>query len=326
MKKVTLIVPVYNSEKYIKKCLDSILHQTYKNYEILVVNDGSIDNSQKIIDDYAIKYPEKITSIKQENKGVAITRNESIKKAKGDYVMFIDNDDYIDKDYIETFVKEIELQDYDVVIGGYRRPTEENKIVKKLSLENTEWSKFMILAPWAKIYKKNYLIENHLEFLNNNIGEDVYFNMQALQLTNKIKIINYIGYNWFFNTQSVSNTSQKNYKKLKIFDLLDKTYNKLKDEKILEKSYEVNELYFYRYIIWFLIYSMKKTTKKEINMQYNKMFNWLKEKFPQYINNKLIGIGKPKGETKSLQFLYIIFKLAQKVGCGKLLIYIFTRL
>ena len=325
MRKVTLIVPVYNSEKYINKCLDSILNQTYKNYEILVVNDGSKDNSQKIIDEYASKYPEKIITIEQENKGVAITRNESIKKANGDYIMFIDNDDYIDKEYIETFVEELEEQDYDVVIGGYRRPTEENKIIRKISLKNKEWSKFMILAPWAKIYKRKYLIENHLEFLNNNIGEDVYFNMQALQLTNKIKIINYIGYNWFFNTQSVSNTSQKNYKELNVFDLLDKTYNKLKKEKILDKNYEINELYFYRYIIWFLIFSMKKTTKKEIYMQYDKMFDWLEKKFPEYRNNKLIGIGKPEGETKSLQFLYIIFRLAQKIGCGKGMLYLITR-
>ena len=325
MKKITLIVPVYNSEQYIKKCLESILNQTYKNYEILVVNDGSKDNSQEIIDEYKNKYPEKIIAIKQENKGVAVTRNESIKKANGDYIMFIDNDDYIDKDYIESFVNELEIEEYDVVIGGYRRPTENNKIIKKMSLKNTEWSKFMIMAPWAKIYKKDYLIKNNIEFLDNNIGEDVYFNMQALQLTDKIKIINYIGYNWFFFFYSVSNTSQRHYKELNIFDLLNKTYNKLKEGKILNKNYEINELYFYRYIMWFLIFSMKKTTKREINKQYDKMFNWLEKRFPEYKNNKLIGIGKPKGEIKSLQFLYFLFKILQKVNCGKLFVYFITR-
>ena len=157
MKKVTLIVPVYNSEKYIGKCLDSILNQTYKNIEILVVNDGSKDNSQKIIDEFQSKYPDKIIAINQENKGVSKTRNESIKKASGDYIMFIDNDDYLDSDYIETFVTEAEKGDYDVVLGGYRRPNENGKIIKEMKLKETEWSKFMILAPWAKIYKKQYL-------------------------------------------------------------------------------------------------------------------------------------------------------------------------
>ena len=75
MKKVTLIIPVYNSEKYIGKCLDSILNQTYTNFEILVVNDGSKDNSQKVIEEYQNKYPDKIIAINQENKGVSKTRN-----------------------------------------------------------------------------------------------------------------------------------------------------------------------------------------------------------------------------------------------------------
>ena len=83
MKKVTLIVPVYNSEKYIGRCLDSIINQTYEDYEIQVINDGSTDSSQDIIDNYKEKYPEKIISIKQENKGVAKTRNEAIKRASG---------------------------------------------------------------------------------------------------------------------------------------------------------------------------------------------------------------------------------------------------
>lgn len=106
MSKVTIIIPVYNSEKYIGKCLDSILNQTYTNFEILVVNDGSKDNSQKVIEEYQNKYPDKIIAINQENKGVSKTRNESIKKASGDYIMFIDNDDFLESDYIETFVTE----------------------------------------------------------------------------------------------------------------------------------------------------------------------------------------------------------------------------
>ncbi len=117
MSKVTIIIPVYNSAEYIGKCIESILNQTYHDYDILIVNDGSKDNSQQIINEYKEKYPNKITAIEQENKGVARTRNESIKRATGKYIMFMDNDDYLDKDYIETFVKEIEKDECDEVIG-----------------------------------------------------------------------------------------------------------------------------------------------------------------------------------------------------------------
>ena len=211
MNDVTIIIPVYNSEMYISKCLDSVLSQTYKNIDILVINDGSKDGSQKIIDKYKEKHSN-IKAIEQKNIGVSRTRNNAIKIVKTKYIMFMDNDDYIDKDYVETHVKNIKSKDYDVVISGYRRITEENKIIKKVSLKDEEWSKFMILAPWAKIYKREYLIKNNIEFLDNNIGEDVFFNLQALQLTDKIKILDYIGYNWFYNTSSVSNTIQKNIK------------------------------------------------------------------------------------------------------------------
>ena len=104
MNKVSIIIPVYNSEKYISKCLDSVLNQTYKNIEILVINDGSKDNSIDILREYE-KKDDRIVVIDKENEGVAKTRNQGIKKATGDYIMFIDNDDFIDEDYVETYLK-----------------------------------------------------------------------------------------------------------------------------------------------------------------------------------------------------------------------------
>lgn len=184
MKKVTVILPVYNAEDYLERCFDSILNQTYKDYEIMVVNDGSKDSSYEIIKKYEEKYPDKITVINQENKGVARTRNESINRADSKYIMFVDNDDYLDKDYIETYVKAIEKDENDIVVGGFRRTNEKGKIVKKLELQNEEWSKFMIMTPWAKIYKRQYLIDNEIKFLETNIGEDNYFNLKAFLMTN----------------------------------------------------------------------------------------------------------------------------------------------
>ena len=186
MKKVTVILPVYNAEDYVERCLDSILNQTYTDYEIMVINDGSKDSSYEIIKKYEEKNPDKIIVINQENKGVARTRNESIKRADSKYIMFVDNDDYLDKDYIETYVKAIEKDDNDIVVGGFRRPNEKGEIVKKLELQNEEWSKFMIMTPWAKIYKRQYLIDNDIKFLETNIGEDNYFNLKAFVMTKKI--------------------------------------------------------------------------------------------------------------------------------------------
>ena len=324
--KVSVIIPVYNSEKYIKKCLESILSQTYKNYEIIVVNDGSTDNTKMILEEYANNYSDKIIHIEQANKGVAKTRNEAMQIAKGEYIAFIDNDDYIEEDYLEKFVKEAEKGKYDVVIGGYQRPNEKGKIVKRLELKEEEWSKMMILAPWAKIYKREYLIDNKIIFLSNNIGEDIYFNLQALMLSERVKIINYVGYNWFFNTKSVSNTTQKNIKNLDVYKLLNSCYDVVKEKNILKNSETIIELHFIRYIIWLLSYASKGLTYKEIGEEYNKLFNWLQKRFPNYKKNKLIGIGKPKGEIVGIQFLYLGFMIFHKLRLGKIVVWIYSKL
>lgn len=326
MPKVTVIIPVYNSEKYIGRCLDSVLNQTYKDFEILIVNDGSKDNSQKIIDSYNEKYSHKIISIEQENKGVAITRNESIKKANGKYIMFIDNDDYLDSDYIETFVKNIEADDYDIVLGGYRRPTETGKIIKKLQLKNEEWSKFMITAPWAKIYKKQYLIKNNITFLSTNLGEDVYFNLKAMLMSNKIKIIDYIGYNWFYNTKSVSNTIQKNITQLQVYELLNSIYDELNSCNLLENNKEIIEAYFIRYVVWLLSFSTKKLEYNVISKEYDKIFEWLKERFPNYKKNKLISYSKPRGELFSIRFFTRTFMIANNLHLGKMFNYLYSKI
>ena len=324
--KVSVIVPVYNSEKYIERCLNSILEQNYNEFELIVINDGSKDKSLEILKDYQNKFPQIITLIDQENTGVAKTRNNAIKMAKGKYIMFIDNDDFIDKDYIETFVKAAEKEDFDVVLGGYRRPNEKGEIIKELKLPQEEWAKFMIFAPWARIYKKEYLIQNDIEFLSTNIGEDVFFNIQAMLISEKIKIIDYIGYNWFFNTESVSNTTQKNIQNLQVFELLNSCYNVLKEKNILEKNYEIVEMYFIRYIVWFLLFSTKKVKYNIIKTEYEKIFKWLEERFPNYQKNKLLGINKPKGEIASVRITVYLFMLAHKLKLGKVMLAIYSKI
>lgn len=326
MSKVTVIVPVYNSEAYIGRCIESILNQTYQDFEILVVNDGSKDNSQKIINEYKEKYPDKIIAVEQKNKGVAKTRNESIKRVTSDYIMFVDNDDYLDKDYIETYINEIENGEYDAVFGGYRRPNENGKMIKQMSLQDEEWSKFMIMAPWAKIYKKEFLIKSNVEFLSVNLGEDIYFNLKAILVSDKIKIIPYIGYNWYFNTKSVSNTTQKNITQLQVYELLNSCYDMVKNEGLLEKNYDIIKTHFTRYIVWLIAFSTKKLPYKTISYEYDKIFKWLKERFPDYKKNKMISYTKPKGELLSIRFLVKTFLIAHNLHLGKLLTYMYSKI
>lgn len=106
---VTIIVPVYNVENYLNRCLDSIIKQSYKNLDIILINDGSTDNSLKICNNYA-KNDTRITVINIENSGPSICRNIGLEKAKGGYISFVDSDDYIEKNFIETLLKTKKIQ------------------------------------------------------------------------------------------------------------------------------------------------------------------------------------------------------------------------
>lgn len=318
MNKVTIIIPVYNSEKYISRCLDSVVNQSHKNIEILVINDGSSDNSLKILKKYEKKY-NNIKVIDKENEGVAITRNMGIKLATGDYIMFIDNDDFIDSDYLENYINSA-CNDVDIVMGGYRRINEKNKVLFYETLQNTEWSKYIIMAPWAKLYKKEFLIKNNIEFLSYKIGEDVYFNLLAYSKKPKIKIIDYIGYNWFFNTESVSNTTQKGLDSdIDITYLLDNINNNYKDKG----RNELLNYFYFRYYTWYLLFSGKSSTSSQFIFEYNKIKKWLNK---NNIKNRIFPFStKLKGESFKNRIIVLCFLITEKLHLIKLFAKIYCK-
>ena len=141
-KDISIIVPIYNSEKYLKKCIDSIINQTKKELEIILINDGSTDNSEKIIKEYKDK---RIKYIKNTNQGIGTTRNQGIKEATGKYLMFIDSDDYIENNACELLYNKAEKDNLDMVVCDFYREKEdgekkEDKIIdfKKTTIKETQ--------------------------------------------------------------------------------------------------------------------------------------------------------------------------------------------
>jgi len=304
---VSIIIPVYNAEQTIIRCLESILSNTYHEYEIIAINDGSRDGSWDILNTFSEKYPEKIKIFNQINQGVAKTRNSGIRYATGEYIMFIDCDDDIENDYIEKFVTKIQADNADIIIGGYKRTTSE-KVLFEMQLQNTLWSRYMIMAPWSKIYRREFIVKNHLEFLDNNIGEDVYFNMQAIHLTDRIPFIAYSGYHWFYNEVSISNTHQKTLqKKMNVQILLDACYKKLDEQQCLKK--EEVEFYFIRYIVWYILFAGRNSCSAEIIKECAVLFSWLQNHFPKFLQNKNISFFLPKGETLRNRIVIVFFLL-----------------
>ena len=301
---ISVIIPVYNAQDGIKRCVDSLLNQSFKNFEIILLNDGSKDNSLNILKEYELKYSF-VRVIDKQNEGVAVTRNKGILLAEGEYTMFMDNDDFVDSDYIETFYQAIHEKNLDLVIGGYKRVNQDNQIIFSQDIHQSEWSKYIIMAPWAKIYRTEFLKTNNLEFFDYGIGEDIIFNLAAYKTTDKIGLLDYKGYNWYYNNQSISNTSQRGFSpEIDILVLF---------SKILElgKPSELVVYYLKRYYVWYLLFSGKSSSDQEFIHQYIRIKEWLKE-------NKLISTISPlskkvQGERFQTKISLIVFLSLEKL-------------
>ena len=210
---ISIILPIYNVEKYLSKCLDSLLEQTYDDFELICVNDGSTDNSLNILQNYASK-DSRIKIINQKNQGQSMARNNALEKVQGDYISFIDSDDWVEKDFLENLISSAQKNDADVVQSGYIQC---NKIfVRKektcISFENImeEMQKCLV---WNKLWKTDFVKKNHLYFLPNVTYQDVFFCCMASFYSKSWNIINYAGYHYVVNPLSA--TQNQSFEKIK---------------------------------------------------------------------------------------------------------------
>lgn len=309
--KLSIIVPIYNGEKRIKKCIESILHQTYQNIELILIDDGSSDSSYKIAE--SVIAPAKaegrdITLIRRENHGVADTRNYGISLASGEYMTFVDQDDYILPKYCESYMRTA-VQSMDIVnlvIGGFQRITDEGKITRTVSLTPEEWSKFVVTAPWAHVYRTEFIRKNKIQFLSAGIGEDIYFNLCAYAYTDRIVTIPDHSYMWVDNPKSVSNSRQNTINvRSNPMILLQALKQKLPKENKLGKEYE--EYYFMRYIVWYFFFTLRGSRKKDVVIMYERMMKWLRKNYPSYRKNPNIRLCRPKGDPFSIRAIVWLF-------------------
>lgn len=214
---VSLIVPVYNVELYVEKCIKSLINQSYNNLEILLIDDGSSDKSGDICEQYQKKDP-RIKVFHKINGGLSDARNYGLKHAAGDYIFFVDSDDWIELDSIEKLLKYAQKVNADIVCYGINDYVGENIETKRGSSECklitgkealyllVEKGDDVGIVAWNKLYKKK-LFEN-IEFEKGKINEDVFFTPKIISFAERVGIINYYGYNYVKNrTGSICNKS-----------------------------------------------------------------------------------------------------------------------
>lgn len=226
--KVSVIVPVYNVEKYLRQCLDALVNQTLKDIEIICVNDGSSDNSLQILQEYSYNYPN-IIVINQKNQGAGLARNVGINQAQGDYIGFVDPDDWIEPDMFEILYNKAVMTDVDIVECDYRMVFENSTKIKNRTLFGSlhTWKKFPIACGkifdwkyvktqvfsglrcmvWNRLYKRSLIFDNNLSFPKGK-GEDYPFSLDAVLSAKSIVHCGKILYNYRIRKASLSNNGE----------------------------------------------------------------------------------------------------------------------
>lgn len=248
MTKLSIIVPVYNVEKYLPKCLESLIKQTLKDIEIICVNDGSMDNSLTILKEFASK-DSRIRIINNQHQGVAKTRNTGIEQSTGEYIGFVDSDDYIDIDFFEKLYNSATKSNSDIAIASILKhknffniynakyTKEETAITIQDKIKLCEDKKHFFFYAWNKIYHSGFIKENNIKFSEGQIYEDVMFAIKALYYSNKI--ISVYGTKYHYIEHENSLTKYKDKTGEKEHDLI-KAYSELQ-EFCNSKNIEISE-------------------------------------------------------------------------------------
>lgn len=316
---VSVVIPVFNSEKYLCRCLDSVLKQSYSEIQLVCIDDGSTDASPGLLDSYASDYPDRLIVVHKINAGAASARNNGIMLSAGEFITFVDNDDWIDERYIETLVNAAVLAHADVVCSGYRRPNSEGRVLSEAIPRPTdEWGRYLVEAAWAKLYRTDFVRQNSLSFLDTNIDEDLYFSLPAIELAQHVEVISYCGYNWFWNSDSVSNTSQRTSKGL-LFEETLEALLKMMQQKDIELT-PILEHYFVRLITWFLFYTSRGDGFELCRNNKTRYAGWLDRMIPGWRNEKFATPFHPTGDcivNRIAVWLFVkhsaIFTLAIKI-------------
>lgn len=293
---ISIIVPVYNVENYLADCLDSLLKQTYKNIEIIVINDGSPDRSQKIIDQYA-KKDSRIVPLIKENGGLSDTRNFGIKHARGKYIGFIDGDDYVEPDMCEKMYKKAIKENSDIVECNlfHNYPDKFDVEIGKKIYDPHEMIRMGRSVAWNKLYKREWLKSCDVWFTIGILNEDVEFYIKLVPFIHKISYVKEAGVHYVFRRESLMNNSTS--KVLDIFKVFENIEDYYREKNIYQKYQADIEYLAIRIILCNTMIRLSKIKdKKERKWAFRENWRKLNEMFPDWKKNLYLKMGKTKKE------------------------------
>lgn len=314
MVKVSVIVPVYNVEKYLKQCLDSLVNQTLKDIEIIVVNDGSTDSSEDIIKEYVDKYKGIVKYYKKENGGLSDARNYGLDYATGKYVGFVDSDDYVDINMFEKMYEKAKKDDSDIVECNFKwvypkKSKDDIGIKYKTKKEMIINARVMACN---KIYKKELLDKNNIRFTKGIRYEDVEFFYKLVPYVESISFVKDTFYYYIQRKDSIANN--QNEKTADIFIALYNVLEYYKEKNLYDNYKEELEFIYTRFLLCSSFRRIVKIKDKNIRKRLlNETWINLNSKFPLWKENSILNSNLDKKKKYILSVNRMTYKLYSKL-------------
>lgn len=293
MVKVSVIVPVYNTEKYLRRCLDSLVNQTLKELEIILVNDGSTDSSCQIMNEYESKYPGRMKVYTKENGGQATARNAGIQRSIGNYIGFVDSDDYVDENMFEVMYQAAKRDDSDLVECHYHYLCEEGKKTKEYKtrgdIRQYKDQKDMFInpqvSPWNKLYRREILMHQGVDFPEGLIYEDTAFYIKTIPFIQKETFVTEHFVHYFLRGNSTMNAN-KSKKVGHIIPVLENILNFYKINNFYTTYQEELEYFCVKILLCSSLSRIGRVKdRKTAKELYEATFSFIHEHFPAYKQN-----------------------------------------
>lgn len=312
MIKVSVIVPAYNVENYIEKCLESLVNQTLKEIEIIVVNDGSTDNTKQKIQSFLTKYPEKIKYLEKENGGLSDARNHGIPHAKGKYIGFVDSDDYVEKNMFEEMYKKAEEENSDMVECDFIWEYPNKKRIDTGRIYNNKKEAFICarVVAWNKLIKRDTLEKANIKFPKGLRYEDTEFFYKLLPSLDKISFVKIPMVHYIQRENSIANTQNERVKE--IFEIWNNIFKFYKDNNLFEEYKNEIEYTYTRFLLCSSLLRIVKVADEKIRKELEqRTWKELNTNFPNWKKNPILK--KEKG-AKNL-YMKIVNKANYKIFC-----------
>lgn len=293
MEKISIIVPVYNVESYVEQCLYSLVNQTFKDIKIIVVNDGSTDNSQNIIDNFIRDYPDKLIAVYKENGGLSSARNYGLRYAHGEYLGFVDSDDYVELDLYERMYNLVQKENADLIVCNIEYFYEDNSrhafISRGLNDQwNSDYQKAALLSPlfaWNKLYKREIFMDNDLRYPQGLWHEDIPVTIKMIINTKKIIALDTVGIHYRQRENSIMN-AKYNPKMHDIFKILNMTLTEVKQaDKLIEYHDEIEYLFIEHLLFYGAFRFLRSNGYNKLLPEAVKLIN---NTFPSWRHNKYL--------------------------------------